>query len=337
MAQLSSTAPYKRRDTAGQLMLDFAEVVPSPELIAPPPSPSEAEPAAPVHETQPPAERISLSESSVAKIDDAPGFKLSAPRAVEVFPDLPDELTQLAASAIDAPLPTHAFMTDSRAVELIERAANEVRPNEVRRVRVRFFPFRATLYSFKMDRTRTAVIKFHVAFRRAGEEVIFQAARLMLCRSRGIRQSLERTDYDRFVRSLPNLEFKLPGARPPKKIAFGSQGMHRQLADSFQRVNETYFSAQMKQPELCWSPVRARRILGSYQERSDRLIVSRVFDSPNVPLFVLDFLMYHELLHKFLGVGRRGDGKRCMHGPDFKELERKFERYAEAQAFLKRL
>ncbi len=153
-----------------------------------------------------------------------------------------------------------------------------------------------------------------------------------------LRQSLPREDYDRFVRSLPPSEFKLPGARPAKKMSFGSRGVcKRSWTRVFQRVNAAYFSGTLKQPELCWSPVRARRILGSYQERCDRLIVSRVFDSPAVPLFVLDFLMYHELLHKFLGVGRRGDGKRCMHGPEFKELERKFERYDEAQEFIKRL
>src|SRR5207247_1097792 len=122
---------------------------------------------------------------------------------------------------------------------------------------------------------------------------------------------------------------KLPGARKSVRKALGPHGAHRNLLESFQRVNTAYFSAQLKQPELCWSPARARRLLGSYQERSDRLIVSRVFDSPNVPLFVLDFLMYHELLHKFLGISRRDDGRRCMHGPEFKALERKFERYEE--------
>ena len=74
-----------------------------------------------------------------------------------------------------------------------------------------------------------------------------------------------------------------------------------------------------------------------YQERSDRLIISRVFDSPKVPQFVLDYLMYHELLHKFLGIGRRNDGRRCMHGADFREIERRFRHYDEATRFLKKL
>ena len=319
--------------------MDFGDALPSPNKAASPEAPRQSASALPVAhaiaDCELPAPIASgLPESSAAKLEGAPGYKLTGKRSAN-FPFFPNEINRLAASL--APESALQFVTDARAMELIELAAREVRPGEVRAVRVRFLPFRATLYSFKMDKARTAAVKFHVAFRRAGEAVILQAARLMLCRVRKTRQTLHRSEYDAFVRSLPAGEFKLPGARRARKMSFGACGVHRQLDESFRRINETYFSAQLKQPELCWSPVRARRILGSYQERCDRLIVSRVFDTPAVPLFVLDFLMYHELLHKFLGVGRRGDGRRCMHGPEFKALERKFERFEEAQAFIKRL
>ena len=82
--------------------------------------------------------------------------------------------------------------------------------------------------------------------------------------------------------------------------------------------------------------MRARRLLGSYHARKDRVIISRVFDSAKVPLFVLDYLMFHELLHKFLGIGRRDDGRRCMHGSEFREIEKQYAYFEEAQAFLKK-
>lgn len=348
MAQISSTANYKRRESKGQLLMDFGEeftpsiptrpakpaTMPAHRAPSRPSAPSNAVLDYPI-DIQTNSHASDDDESASAKLDGAPNFKLSAKRESEIHPEYPSEINQLAES-LKPVLPTH-FITDAQAMRLIEQAVREVRPGEVHAVRVRFLPFRATLYSFKMDRMRTAAVKFHVAFRRASDEVILQAARLMLCRVRKVRQALPREQYDTFVRSLPPTEFKLPGARQARKMSHGAQGLCRHLEDSFRRINETYFSAQMKQPELCWSPVRARRILGSYQERCDRLIVSRVFDSPSVPLFVLDFLMYHELLHKFLGVGRRGDGRRCMHGPEFKALERKFSRFEEAQEFIKRL
>ena len=65
--------------------------------------------------------------------------------------------------------------------------------------------------------------------------------------------------------------------------------------------------------------------------------MSRIFDSAQVPLLVLDYLMFHELLHKSLGVSRQSNGRRCVHGREFRQEERRFERLAEALAGLKGL
>ncbi|MEI6236068.1 MAG: hypothetical protein WCT04_23685 [Planctomycetota bacterium] len=340
MTAISSMTSFKRRDIKGQLQMDFGDdILPPPSLVRPittaNATPRDRDVVVPSLELASFSFNESAPESNSAKVDSAPSYTFSGKRSAEPIPAFPAEIHRLADS-LEGSAPSY-FVTDARAMELIEQAAREVRPGEVQGVKVRFLPFRATLYSFKMDRVRTAAVKFHVAFRRASDDVILQAARLMLCRARRLRQTLPRAEYDAFVRSLPMADFKLPGARRARRASFGAQGIHRHLEESFKRINETYFASHMKQPELCWSPVRARRILGSYQERNDRLIVSRVFDNPAVPLFVLDFLMYHELLHKFLGVGRRGDGRRCMHGPEFKELERKFARFEEAQECIKRL
>ena len=54
-----------------------------------------------------------------------------------------------------------------------------------------------------------------------------------------------------------------------------------------------------------------------------------------MPLYVLDYLVYHELLHKHLGIGRRADGQRNMHGRDFRQWDRRFAEFKEAQIFIK--
>jgi hypothetical protein len=234
-----------------------------------------------------------------------------------------------------APAPVSAeYITEARAAALIEQAARELRNGEMRRARIVFRPFRSTLYSFKISKSGVATVKFHIAFRRASPEVILQAARLMLCRRSSDRAAIDRTDYNAFVRSLAPAEFELPGARKGRRQAVGGPGAVHSLEESFERVNGEYFQSKLAKPDLCWSPVRARRMLGSYHERNDRLIISRLFDSRKVPQYVLDYLMYHELLHKFLGIGTRSDGKRCMHGPEFRLIEQRFRRYAEATAFL---
>jgi len=235
-----------------------------------------------------------------------------------------------------APRPP-TFLTESRAEELILEAARECGNDEITAARVAFKPFRVTLYSYRIRRNGRADVKLHVAFRNAPENVVAQAARLMLTRRRRARRALDRAAYDAFVRALRPGDFELPGARRGHRMSVCGPGRHHSLPESFQRVNAEYFRSQLEQPELCWSKDRARRILGSFQERADRVIVSRVFDAPKVPVHVLDYLMYHELLHKFLGTGRHDNGRRCLHGKDFRRLEKQFKFYKEAQAFLKRM
>ena len=227
------------------------------------------------------------------------------------------------------------FTTEAHAAAIFLRTSHECGEKHIKRVAVRFHPFRATLYSFKINRSGHVVLKLHVAFRRASEDVLAQAARVMLGRRKG--RKVERGSYDAFVRSIPETDFELPGARRAVTRASTEPGVHRSLDESFDRVNLEYFKGQLERPQLCWSPVRAKRLLGSYHHRKDRLIISRVFDSMKVPVVVLDFLMYHELLHKFLGVGRLDDGRRCVHSKEFRALEKQFKHFQEARHFLKRI
>jgi len=51
-----------------------------------------------------------------------------------------------------------------------------------------------------------------------------------------------------------------------------------------------------------------------------------------VPRFFVEYIVYHEMLHHVVQMPVL-DGRRCMHGPEFKARERCFARYAEAIAW----
>jgi len=246
----------------------------------------------------------------------------------------------MASEAVLPPSPREPGVDGSvRMGSAFLRAVRERGCRGVQGVRVEFKPFRATLYSFRIL-YGVAHLKLHSAFRDAPEEVLYEAAHLMLNKRRGARPYGRREAFDAYVRALPQQVFDMPGARRSSQRARDEvevPGVYRSLAASFDRVNMNYFGGRMPRPRLCWSPVRARRIVGTYQEHSDRMVLTRRLDSLHIPEFVLDFVMYHELLHKALGTGRRGDGKRRVHGPEFRRLERRFPRYREAEEWLTRL
>ena len=113
-----------------------------------------------------------------------------------------------------------------------------------------------------------------------------------------------------------------------------SRGHYYDLVAVFQRVNRQYFNDQMDSPRLVWGQRLARRKLGHYQPATDTVLVSRALDDPNVPEYVVDFVVYHELLHKQLSIQVSG-GRRFSHTPVFKKAERRYRKFKEAQEFLK--
>jgi len=113
-------------------------------------------------------------------------------------------------------------------------------------------------------------------------------------------------------------------------------GVFHDLHASFDRVNAACFDSAMPRPGLQWSRRLSMRKFGHYDAVHDTITISAALDAEDVPAFVVDFLVYHELLHKKLGVAWRG-GRRRAHTPRFRRAERRFPRSAEAQAVLNRL
>lgn len=114
------------------------------------------------------------------------------------------------------------------------------------------------------------------------------------------------------------------------------RGLTHDLAESFDRVNREYFNGQMPRPALAWSQALTGRKFGHYDFIHDRVCVSRTLDSPEVPAFVVDHVMHHELLHKKHGL-RFHNQRQHAHTPEFRAEEHSFRQYPEADAFLKKI
>ncbi len=108
------------------------------------------------------------------------------------------------------------------------------------------------------------------------------------------------------------------------------------LSALFERVNARYFGGALSRPRLVWGGRLTRRKFGHYEPATDTIMLSPTLDAASVPQFVVEFVLYHEMLHKSLGVTVR-NGRRYAHTPEFRRRERDFERYEEAQAFLRSL
>jgi len=90
------------------------------------------------------------------------------------------------------------------------------------------------------------------------------------------------------------------------------------LKESFQRVNEIFFSNVLDKPNLTWGKDSTRK-LAHYNFHNDTVTVSTIFKEEKKE--ILDYLMYHELLHKHFKFEHK-NGRNSYHSPEFKAAER---------------
>ena len=114
------------------------------------------------------------------------------------------------------------------------------------------------------------------------------------------------------------------------------QGICIDLNQVFEKVNCDYFQSKLEKPLLSWSRRKSRRRLGTYSAQLDQVTINRTLDRDDIPSYVIEFILYHELLHKKVGVQRANSGKH-NHTNTFKELEKRFKYYEEATCSIKKL
>jgi hypothetical protein len=128
--------------------------------------------------------------------------------------------------------------------------------------------------------------------------------------------------------------------RRTRRVMLSAIGEHHDLGAIYDELNALYFDdgvdAHIGWGRMGQPPGRRRRRrsikLGSYLSTGALIRVHPVLDAPWVPRFFVEYIVYHEMLHHVVDMPVL-DGRRCMHGPEFKARERRFLRYADAIAW----
>jgi len=121
-----------------------------------------------------------------------------------------------------------------------------------------------------------------------------------------------------------------------RKLIDPPAGQTYDLGDLFDAMNAQFFAGAMARPTLGWSRQASRTILGHCDAAHNTIVLSRILDQPQVPRFVAEYVMYHEMLHLVHPVESRGS-KRSIHPPVFREAEKLFPRIQEAKAVIRQL
>ena len=121
--------------------------------------------------------------------------------------------------------------------------------------------------------------------------------------------------------------------RKPRTITLNPNGKLYNLTDIFNSLNSEYFNNSLS-VLITWgkrSPRYAvkRRTLGNYQKKTNTIRINPILDSRKVPRYVIEFIVYHEMLHAVIDTVLK-NGRRSIHSKEFKNRERKYKNYHKA-------
>lgn len=205
------------------------------------------------------------------------------------------------------------------------------------KIEIRYYPYSTLTHTI---RYRQDIIKVRInhLFKNAPNAVLEAVAHILFSKLYQHRTPAEALDrYHRFVEGNQHRFRALLQARAAKSPALTpAMGHHFNLQHIFERVNRHYFQSKLTLPSLGWSRRAGQTKLGEFQTLRHAIVINRRLDSASTPPYVLEYLMFHEMLHMKHGAEIR-NGRRVVHTKKFRVEERKFEGYAAAKEWIRRM
>jgi hypothetical protein len=132
---------------------------------------------------------------------------------------------------------------------------------------------------------------------------------------------------------------KIKRRAPRLRRAFlRTAGRYFDLREILARINREYFAGQVD-CGISWGSARRIRShcsirLGTYSEQTRSIRLNPRLDRSFVPRYVIEGIVYHEVLHHLLGT-TPVRGRKVAHSPAFRRLESRYPHHAQVQAWIK--
>jgi predicted metal-dependent hydrolase len=234
-------------------------------------------------------------------------------------------------SGLDAGIGIDAEKLQSICSTALESSFPEFRDAEIE---AKFYPYVGLTHTLRRKKAKW-VLRISDHCRSAPVQVIEAIVKILACRvmrRKPPRKVVEA--YDQFRRE-PGIESAVRGRRAEKgrKQFSVKPGKYHSLRKIYRELNERYFNSQIEIKRIGWGLRKGRGRLGHYDPIHNTITLSPVLDDPNVPLYVVRYIVYHEMLHVLFGQESSG-GSRKHHPVEFRNIERAYPDYRKAKKFL---
>lgn len=227
---------------------------------------------------------------------------------------------------------------DDRLGPIFDNALKDAVRKEPRpQIEARFYPYAGLSSTIRLRQGRVYV-RVSDILKHSPSEIIYALARILIAKLYRLKVSNE---YQRIYREYTASEAIRDASEATRrsrgyKMTSSPLGKVYDLDEVFADLNARYFNSQLEKPLLSWSLRSTRRVFGHHDPTHGTIVISRTLDSPKVPRMVVEYVLYHEMLH--VKHPPKSTGRRTVyHSNQFRDDERRFENFEKALAALERV
>lgn len=189
---------------------------------------------------------------------------------------------------------------------------------------------RSTMLSVRWEPDHTRV-SLHRMFLEAPHNVMNELA----CYITGKERTLGPVVKAFIESNIPKLDY----SHQVKAHQLSVQGNVYNLRYIYDELNAEYFDNHLDL-HITWFgkkgfKPRSRLTFGLYHDPLRLIKINRFLDNPQVPNFVVSFVVYHEMLHRVCPSYVDERGINHSHGPEFKRRESEFREFAMSRKWIK--
>ncbi len=226
-------------------------------------------------------------------------------------------------------------LSNQELTEICIQVYDELNRKKEKEIAAEFYPYSNIKLTIN-NRNDKLIIRMADTLSDAPKNVLISAANIII--SRYLNKKCEQQSrmlYREYIYS-EEIRTKVKSIRRvrSKKKTSKPRGKFFDLTECFNNINSKYFKNTLTMPTLAWSTRRAKTNLGHYDMDLDSLVISKRLDNNKTPRYVVEYVVYHELLHQRYP-GEFKDGRWVVHTPEFKRCEKLFEEYTRATKWLK--
>ena len=224
-------------------------------------------------------------------------------------------------------------MTESTLELLYQELLSDLFPRKKLTVKAQFYNSKNLRHTIEMNH-KTVLIRLSHLIAEAPDTVLDALGQILLFKLFRYKSNpAHRKIYNSYINQhivpgLPEIKHRISPHYTPA-------GSYFNLKEIFQNINMHYFKGQLDEPKLGWSLKPSYARLGFYDATRNLLVISQIFDSHKTEPAVLEFLVYHEMLHIFFPT-ESINGRRRIHPPEFRRKEQEFPGYDKIQKWIRK-